>query len=99
MIGKRVQLPGMRKDGTEFSVEESVGLPSGSLLLFDTDGVIEARGAHKRLDQAELDRLMAGGTDNGHGPREVVDAIASAANEVQDDEPRGDIAVVALATR
>lgn len=78
-------------------VEESVQLPPGSLLVFYTDGVVEARGPRAHLDEAQLVTLLAQYTRNGHGPDEVVEAVAQAAIEVQDGDPRDDIAVVALA--
>ncbi len=74
--------------------ETAVELGPGDVLLLYTDGVTEAGPAGAEIGEEGLERLLAEG--RGHTPEQIVAAVERAAVEIQDGQPRDDIALIAL---
>ena len=105
----------LRADGTVESVDDGRGplvgghtggefregtrrLAPGDVMLIYTDGVTEVRVEEAGFGERELRRTLA--SLAGRSPEEVVEAVQQHALELQNGEPRDDIALVALrATR
>jgi serine phosphatase RsbU (regulator of sigma subunit) len=75
--------------------EASTSLGPGDTVLLYTDGVTEAGPAGAEIGDDGLMRILAG--LRGMTPDEIVDAVEQAAVEMQDGQPRDDIALVAFA--
>jgi serine phosphatase RsbU (regulator of sigma subunit) len=74
--------------------EATLQLQPGELLLLYTDGVTEVRTSDVGLGERELRATLA--THAGASAQELVDALASRAVELQDGDPRDDIALLAI---
>jgi serine phosphatase RsbU (regulator of sigma subunit) len=72
-------------------------LEPGDMLVMFTDGVTEVRSREPDLGEAELEQVLR--ETHGASVEEVVAAIERRAVELQDGEPRDDIALLALRAR
>jgi PAS domain S-box-containing protein len=75
-------------------VDSEIELRQGDALIFYTDGVSEARGEERSLDEAALAELVRGCA--GLPAAEIAQRIEAAAVEVQAGSTRDDIAVVVV---
>ncbi len=75
-------------------VEAEVELRGGDTVLLYTDGVTEAGPAGAEIGDEGLAELL--GQLRGLSPEAIVDAIEQAAVEIQEGQPRDDIALVAF---
>jgi len=71
-----------------------VNLARGDLLVLYTDGVTEARGPHGMLGSDELASVLA--SCKGLDAKSVAARIESAALEIQEGNPRDDIAILVV---
>jgi len=92
-IGESGTLLGVFSDPDLREVE--CELSPGDTVLLYTDGVTEAGPTSHEIGDEGLMRLL--GTLRGLSPQEIVDAVEQAAVEIQDGQPRDDIALVAFA--
>ncbi len=74
--------------------EAETDLAPGDTVLLYTDGVTEAGPTGAEIGDEGLAELL--GTLRGLGPEAIVDAIEQAAVDIQDGQPRDDIALVAF---
>jgi serine phosphatase RsbU (regulator of sigma subunit) len=74
--------------------EATLHLQPGELLLLYTDGVTEVRTSDVGLGERELRRALA--AHAGGSPQDLVAAVARRAVELQDGDPRDDIALLAI---
>jgi sigma-B regulation protein RsbU (phosphoserine phosphatase) len=72
---------------------EAVLEPGDTVLLY-TDGVTEAGPVGAEIGDEGLAEILAG--LRGLSPEEIVDAVEQAAVDIQDGQPRDDIALVAF---
>jgi PAS domain S-box-containing protein len=75
--------------------EVSTLLRTGDTVLLYTDGVTEAGPAGAEIGDEGLAQILA--SLRGMTPEEIVDAVEQAAVDMQDGQPRDDIALVAFA--
>jgi sigma-B regulation protein RsbU (phosphoserine phosphatase) len=77
--------------------DTAVHLGSGDLMVLYTDGVTEARGPDGMFGSDELARVLA--SCAGMDAKSVAARIESAALEIQEGNPRDDIAVLVVRIR
>ena len=75
----------------------AVQLQRGDVMVLYTDGVTEARGPHGMLGADALASVLA--SCAGLDAKSVAARIESAALEIQEGNPRDDIAILALRIR